>query len=211
LFNDKLRVSWGQPWLQRRLDAIAAEVPLTRVLAALQSRDFDWCDQRETPEKESCRDVEIDALRAAHSELQKRFGSDVSRWRWGKVQHAIFRHRPFSDVRGLDVLFERRTGRAGSPNSVNLSQFRFDDKDGYVQAVGPGFREVVQFENGVSRLFFMNSTGQSGNVMSRHYDDMVDDFSAGRYELLTAPNPRTDSTLQLLPANGGRAKNEPTR
>ncbi len=44
----------------------------------------------------------------------------------------------------------------------------------------------------------MNSTGQSGNFMSEHYDDMLDKFEAGKYEAWP-PASTTAHTLILKP------------
>jgi len=44
----------------------------------------------------------------------------------------------------------------------------------------------------------MNSTGQSGNVMSEHYDDMLEKFAAGKYEAWPSAS-TTDHTLILKP------------
>src|SRR5262249_6398730 len=58
---------------------------VTRTLA---TNDTSWCDDRRTPETETCEAAVTLALRRGVADLEKRLGSDMSRWRWDAVHRA---------------------------------------------------------------------------------------------------------------------------
>lgn len=205
LLSDKLKGFWGNVRLQRRLNQVVTDMELKSVRRALHDAEFDWCDHPDTPLHESCETIKREALSDAARELTRLLGSDMDDWQWSRAHQAIFRHTPFSDVKGLDFLFERRAPAAGSPNTVNLSGFSYSEKDGYVQMMGPAFRQIMQLGSGSKpgQHWMMNSTGQSGNVMSEHYDDMLEKFAAGRYDAWPSSS-TTDHTLILKPSATAR-------
>jgi penicillin G amidase len=200
LLSDKLKGFWGNGRLQRRLNQIVTDMELKSVRQALHDTEFDWCDHQDTAVHESCEAIKREALSSAARELTRLLGSDMDDWQWSRAHKAVFRHTPFSEVKGLDFLFERRAPAAGSPNTVNLSGFSYSEKDGYVQMMGPAFRQIMQLgsESEPGQHWMMNSTGQSGNVMSEHYDDMLEKFAAGRYDAWPSTS-TTDHTLILKP------------
>ncbi|MGN6150870.1 MAG: penicillin acylase family protein [Lysobacteraceae bacterium] len=198
LLSEKLKGYWGNPRLQRRMNQIVTDMEPKSVRQALHDPAFDWCDRRDTPEHESCETIKLEALSDAAREMTRLLGSDMEDWQWSRAQKAIFRHTPFSDVKGLDFLFERRTPAVGSPSTVNLSGFSYSEKDGYVQMIGPAFRQIMQLGSASApgQHWMMNSTGQSGNVMSEHYDDMVEKFAEGKYEAW--PSASTTGRILIL-------------
>lgn len=200
LLSEKLKGFWGNARLRRRMNQIVADMEPKSIRQALHDKEFDWCDRRDTSEHESCETIKLEALSAAARELTRLLGSDMDDWHWSSAHKAIFRHTPFSDVKGLDFLFERRAPAAGSPNTVNLSGFSYSEKDGYVQMSGPAFRQIMRLGSASApgQHWVMNSTGQSGNVMSEHYDDMLEKFAVGKYEAWPSAS-TTDRTLILKP------------
>src|SRR5262249_25596917 len=60
------------------------------VVHTLTVNDAAWCDDVRTPQKETCDDAVTLALRQGVADLERRLGSDMSRWRWDAVHHAIF-------------------------------------------------------------------------------------------------------------------------
>src|SRR5262249_14194245 len=64
---------------------------LTRLLEG-RARSRDWCDDRTTPEHETCDVIIAVALMTAMAELERRHGVDRTRWRWGPVHFAYGEH-----------------------------------------------------------------------------------------------------------------------
>jgi penicillin amidase len=129
-----------------------------------------WCDDVLTPDVETCGETARVALRDALKELQKRLGHDMGKWRWGDLHRTIFAHNPFSEVSFLKPLFERSTVTGGDSFTVNPGPYKLEAPfdSGWV----PSYREIIDLaELGNSR--FMHTTGQSGNFLSKHYDDLI--------------------------------------
>ena len=85
------------------------------VLATLASRDGGSCDNVTTDRRETCDDAVSAALRAAVTDLTTRLGTDLTRWRWDAVHHAVFPHQGLDTVKALRPLLSRSAASARSP------------------------------------------------------------------------------------------------
>ncbi len=128
-------------------------------------------------------------------------GADISDWQWGKIHYAKFVHRPFSGLKGLDSLFERTANHGGSPNAINMSSIVFEPNKGFRQSVGPAFRQIIQFTEQGPHHLFSNALGQSGNIASPHYDDMLEPFMQGELFPFARPDASLSRTVELVPEN----------
>ena len=162
---------------------------------------YDWCDDRSTKARESCADIALISFEEAITELKKRQGKE-RHWQWGRVHQTVFKHLPFSSVNLLDLVFERRVPGAGSQSTVDVAAGRYSDADGFEQEFGAVFRQVISPGSGKSRHAYMNSTGQSGNPLSRHFDDMLEPFNRVLFFELRDEGPvPAESVLILEPAS----------
>lgn len=177
VLGDELRGWWSAGRVGRQADAVAVGLDLDTLLGVLDADGGSWCDDVSTRSRvETCDEVLLGALHAALSELLKLdHDESMQDWAWGDVHHTVYRHMPFSGTSILRGLFERRISNGGSPDSINVSGFS-RDTTGFVQDFGAGFRQVIGFSEHGAQHLYMNSTGQSGNVFSPHYDDMVEPF-----------------------------------
>lgn len=148
----------------------------------LAANDAAWCDDRRTPQPESCADQANAALTRALDELQARFGPDVGRWRWGEAHVAKGEHRPFSRVAALRPLFELQTPVGGDTYTVNVSRVNLrPDWAGalYTDDHGPSLRTLMDVGTPAhSRM--VQSTGQSGLPWRATYRDLLPLWREGR-------------------------------
>ena len=181
LFKDELSVPFGRTRQRGRLKRSYMSTSYNQIEAALTPGGAEWCDDISTKIQESCQWVMQHALDLAIKDLTKLAGSDMDNWTWGDLLTTVYSHIPFSQVNLLKPFFERRISSRGGPNTVNVSSPIFVESEGFEQSFGAGFRQIIGF--GVQHVdhLYMNSTGQSGNVFSRHYDDMVEPFRDVRY------------------------------
>lgn len=193
LFHDKLRGYWNQPAQAGFIRELEQGVSLASLKTILQRQDTPWCGRGHA----SCNEQLQTSLHSALSELRK-FRSDRSMqsWKWGDMQKTVYPHTPFSDIKPLDRLFEIEAGNGGSENSINVAGNTWVENKGYLQGFGPGFRQVITLDPRSITLDYMNSTGQSGNIMSPHYADMVLPFRNVQYFRLrhdqaASPGPAT--------------------
>jgi penicillin amidase len=96
---------------------------------------------------------------------------------------------PFSEVTWLGSVFGRKIPSGGSPDTINVANAVYQRATGYDQTLSAGFRQIIQVGGDATRHMYMNSTGQSGNVLSPHYDDMVKPFRDVQYRVLDSGPP----------------------
>ncbi len=170
IFEDDLRGEAYEQFADRRHASFLAGV--------LSESAYTWCDNVLTVPAESCSDAYAQALHRALDGLEETLGKDMARWRWGEVHQTIYTHNPFSEVGALRPIFQRQIGNGGGPYTVNVGPYKFSEP--YVQAAVPSYRQIVDLSDWNSSLF-MHTTGQSGNVLSRHYDDLIERHQAVEY------------------------------
>jgi len=146
----------------------------------------------------SCEWVMQSALSAAIHDLEGLYGNDMEDWRWGEAQQTLYSHMPFSQMKVVDTLFERRVGTAGAPNAIHASTSTYNDIDGFETVFGAGFRQVMSMTPEGPAHYLMNSTGQSGRWGSDHYDDMVLPFSQN--QLMDMNDDAVSQRVQFTPA-----------
>lgn len=197
LFEDELSTHWNHREQGDYMRILTTNIGAEKINAFLKTQS-PWCDNVTTPATEDCQQVMLAALDDALKELRQYAGSDSDDWLWGEMQQTIYQHKPFSQVKVLDLMFERRIDNAGAENVVNVSAASFDKTEGYRQLFGAGFRQIFSLSSVSPEHWFMNSTGQSGHVASKHYDDMVEPFRNVEFVSLSSSIPHKD-VLTLVP------------
>ena len=166
------REAWGRkgPFIQR----------------VLEERGV-WCDEPGTAVVETC-DVQLErALANAVDRLAREHGDEPAQWRWGDEHMSIAEHRPFGRT-PLAPLFNLGGPAPGSMYTINAFSFRpLDDEWPFATGHGPGFRAIYDLAD-LDRSLFMQSTGQSGNVLSPRYGDFEKPWRDGEY--ITVPTRR---------------------
>ncbi|MET0413961.1 MAG: penicillin acylase family protein [Polyangiaceae bacterium] len=144
-----------------------------------------WCDDRRTPATETCSLVAGQALSAALTYLEKRFGADRSRWTWGEAHPAIAENRLLGAVPGIAGFANLSAPRGGDGSSVNVASYWVDEDDSAFESVwGPGYRALYDLSNLDASRAVIN-TGESGHVLSPHYRDLHSLWARGKYVSLT--------------------------
>lgn len=162
IYRDDLGPAF-QRWFRLRPEALMA------ALAAEPARA--WCDNRSTDGVEPCPLVLAEALNAALADLEYRFGEDRGDWRWGRVHQAVGEHRPFGRLPPLDRIFNVTVDTPGGPFTLNRGGTPIGDGDNpFINVHAASYRGLFDLAD-LDRSTFIHSTGQSGNVFSRHYSD----------------------------------------
>ena len=153
-----------------------------------------WCDDVRTSRKETCADFKTATLSAAVRQLRQRLGSDPAGWRWERLHRARFPHGVFDGVALLRPFFSLETGQGGDASTINVGAYRRDGS--YVMSDGPSYRQIIDLAD-PSRSLFVHTTGQSGNVFSPRYRDLLPLWKRGEYFRIGGG---PVSTLRLVPA-----------
>lgn len=129
-----------------------------------------WCDNVLSPPVETCTETAQVALDHALDDLSERMGDDMNGWRWDRIHITQYPHNPFSQVSYLKGIFHRTIPNGGDRYTVNVAPVNLEQP--YNQTHSPGYRHIVDLSD-IAASRFMITTGQSGNVLSRHYDDLI--------------------------------------
>lgn len=152
-----------------------------RVVARVLKENSVWCDDVTTPDKEDCKSRIVLALERAMSVLAKNREAHFARWRWGDVHRARFPHSLFSGLPIIGGRADLAIDTDGAEDTVNRGASRVDDeREPFAHVHGPGLRAIYDLGN-LEQSRFMIATGQSGNILSPHYQDLLKDWRDGRY------------------------------
>jgi penicillin amidase len=205
-----------QAWFLRLAPALAGDELGPAVLQAYQGRfthvtrfvagvlasedHDDWCDDVRTAARERCAAPVTAALREGLQQLSERLGPDVTSWRWGAVHRATFPHQGLDAIPLLRRLFSRATASAGDWSTVNVGAVAADRP--FEQRSIPGYRQIVDLSP-ANDSRFLDAVGQSGHVLSPHYDDFLDDWRAVRHRPMRMERADVErgalGTLRLTP------------
>lgn len=132
-----------------------------------------WCDNRETPEVETCAQQLSAALDRALDDLNHRYGGDPNLWRWGTAHPALFPHPLWSHLPFVSSLLALAIPDDGAFDTIdNGTSFIRDETDPFAAVHGPTMRMIVDLA-APDGARFMVTPGQSGNLLSSHYDDLL--------------------------------------
>jgi penicillin amidase len=122
-------------------------------------------------------------------------------WRWDKLHIARFPHQPFDNVPLLRPIFDRTAARGGDQSTVNAGPFSYGPPY-YEQQYGAMYRQIVDMADPDGGRF-LQAAGQSGHMLSPHYDDYLSDWRAVRYRPMRLTHQAVESaphtSLRLEP------------
>jgi len=170
------------------------------VESVLTDRPSSVVDDVRTPEVETLEDI---AARAAG-----RATAMVGGRTWGEVLRLDIRH-PLGSIGPLDAWLGLGRGplaMGGDCGSLDATWYRVDADAGVFHAtIGPSMRFVLDWAD-PDGFTILTNLGQSGNPLSPHYDDFLDDWYRGRTWTVpssrAAVEARAASRLRLVPAAG---------
>ncbi|MCB0044214.1 MAG: penicillin acylase family protein [Caldilineaceae bacterium] len=129
-----------------------------------------WCDNILTAPSESCAETALEALDTALDDLSARMGDDMRKWTWGAIHKTQYPHNPFSEVPLLKPIFHRSIENGGDAYTVDIGPVRQTELYNQYHVVSQrSILDVGAWNNSL----IIHTTGQSGNVLSRHYDDFI--------------------------------------
>jgi penicillin amidase len=168
------RFSYVTRFLQRTL-AAGTDAESNQVGQPADTRQTGsfWCDDPTTTQRETCESAVSKALTSALEDLLRRQGNDMTRWRWDVVHRARFPHQGLDSVMGLRRLLSRSAASAGDWSTVNVGTVATDNP--YDQTSIASYRQIIDLSP-ANDSRFLDAVGQSGHLLSPHYDDFLRDW-----------------------------------
>jgi len=167
-----------------------SNIPYRSINQLLDSTDSNWWDDINTQQIENRDDIIRKSMDDALVYLQKNVGKEVKDWQWGKLHKVVFKH-PFSGNFSLLDKFINigpfELGGDGTtifnteyPFSESIEEYPMFRHDLFENDLGPSMRYIYDFAN-PDEFYLILTTGESGNIMSKHYGDMSLLWLEGKY------------------------------
>ena len=160
--------------------------------------DSPWWDDLTTKgTKETQKYVLTKSFKETTDKLKEEWGEKIEKWRWEDA-HMLTFHHPFSNKKPMDKIFDvgpfKMPSCPGCPNKMSfpITNDKIHQIDG-----GPAMRNIIDFSDPENALGII-PTGQSGNVMSKHYDDQAKMFTSGIYREMIMNDPEITKSKDVL-------------
>jgi penicillin G amidase len=159
---------------------IVTHVMKNSIPKLLRNQESAWWDNVNTKDKkESESDILVVSLTESLTTLKETLGEDPSSWKWKRVHtlehmHALGKKKPLNHLFNVGPF-----ASAGGNETLNQMGFDMNESGFYPIRYGPAMRITLDFDD-VENSRSILPTGQSGNVMSRHYNDQADLYMAGK-------------------------------
>lgn len=146
-----------------------------------QNSNSPWWDNINTKNKnETQSEILTQSFKKAIASLENQLGTDINQWQWKKVHQLEFEH-PIGKAKLFSTFFNVGTfGISGTNEVINNQFFTYSDDAIILVKGGPSTRRVIDFSD-IENCWSVLPTGQSGNPMSKHYDDQTDLFVKGKF------------------------------
>ena len=164
----------------------------------LYNDDSKWWDDVSTTDKIESREYIVQtAFRKAIKDLEKQLGNDLQQWHWSKV-HTIEHKHPFGRQEGMGTMFNVGPFPVnGNLEVINNMMFFFNEEGEYKVHAGPAKRRIIDFSD-IEHSISVLPTGQSGNILSPHYDDQAQLFLEGEFRLQKMNRAEIEKGRRLL-------------
>jgi penicillin G amidase len=163
-----------------------------------------WDDKTSKNVVETRDDIIKKSWSQAVSELEGKYGSDMTKWNWGQMHTATFQNQTLgtTGIGLIDSLFDRGPfPTSGGNNIVNATAWANVGQD-YTVTDLPSMRMIVDMSN-LSNSLTVHTTGESGHAYNKHYDDMTAMWAAIQYYPMLWDQQtviqQTEGHLQLTP------------
>jgi penicillin G amidase len=161
-----------------------------------------WCDDVKTAHVETCDEAVTSALGRGVADLTRRLGSDMTRWRWDAVHHAVFPHSGLDALQAMRPFLSRSVPNGGDWSTVNVGPVDVDHP--FEQHTVSGYREIIDLSPANDSRFAID-VGQSGHPMSKHYDNFLADWQAVKHRKMRMDRAEIErgaiGRLRLTPQN----------
>ncbi len=171
-----------------------------RTVSALQHNPTCvWWNNVNTPEMENQADILAQAFELTFWELKSTFGDHPESWTWANSAFVELKH-PLGEVAVFRPIFN--IGKRpvwGGNETIHQSGFYLDSTAYAKVFFGSQMRTMIDFadvENGLN----ITPSGQSGHLLSKHYDDQAALYAERKFRNQTLIINKEWRTLVLSPA-----------
>jgi len=165
-------------------------IPFRSLMQLMHTPKSGWFDDPTTPVAENRDEVIRKSMDDALTELETRYGKDLTEWQWGKMHYVIFKHFFSGYSSLLDKVIDIGPFPIGGDGTTifnteypftigvnNIPSLRHGE---FENNLGPVVKYIYDFSH-PDQFYIILTTGESGNVISKHYKDMTHMWLDGKY------------------------------
>ncbi len=181
---------------------VLVNIPVRVTQRLLEEETSTWFDDVSTTNTVETRDdIVRKSMKEAAEALRGRMGAEMKNWRWGEL-HTVTLQHPFGLRKPLDKIFNIGPfPYGGGATSLVSGEYSFNDP--FAVTVGASLRQVTDMARPFESRRIL-PTGQSGQVLQKHYDDQSHFWLNGAYHTTTSVIDQSGAAkwecLQLEPA-----------
>jgi len=156
--------------------------PMPAFLIKVLQEKHSWCDHPKTDKRETCKSRLATSLDKAFENISRHLGSDIDDWQWGEMHRATFKHRLFDHIPIVKFWGNLSIPTDGGDHTLNRGQTAFGDGglNPFSHRHGAGLRVIYDLGD-LRRSRFIIATGQSGNIFSKYYGNLLESWREGAY------------------------------
>ncbi len=118
------------------------------------------------------------SLKQMFSELKEKVGSNMNRWKWGRIHSLTFEH-PLGKKKPLSWILNLGPFPVGGNHlTMNMRYYLYEKP--YHTKHGVSERMIVDLSN-MEKAFHVLPTGESGHIGSPHHKDQISLYLKGQY------------------------------
>ena len=144
---------------------------LERVLRNVKGASI-WCDIKQTKKKETCDEIALKSLDNALVTNVKLIGLDITKWRWGDYHKARFVDRILGQYPIISYITNLVYEIPGGDNTLSMAKSLRSSRNIHDVKYGSTLRVIIDLSK-PDLSFFSLPLGQSGHLLSKHYDDFL--------------------------------------
>jgi penicillin G amidase len=134
------------------------------------------------------------ALRKTVQWLRQEYGPETNLWQWGKLHQLVYEH-PLAQQEPLDMVFNRGPYPIGG-DSDTPHQTGFSTSNGFRNDMAsPSMRFIMDLSD-FSQSLAITPMGQSGQVGTKHYDDLIELYLKGEYHPMLWTRQQVEDELE---------------
>ncbi len=125
------------------------------------------------------------SLQQTMTTLTRHLGHNPDRWTWGSIHQATFMGDGLGKSPLLGWIWNRQLAAPGGQYTVNAGRYH---PETFQQIQGATYRQIINVGN-LDKSMYIIPMGQSGNPLSRHYDDFNQKWRNMAYVTIPATLP----------------------
>jgi penicillin amidase len=197
LLSQTMRMAMADEISHPAFEAIASTSLMKNTFEKfINKENSPWWDDKRTKETETRLDIVARAAAKTQALLTAIAGSPQN-WTWGKI-HTLTHKHAFDAVKPLRSFFNVGPFEVnGGSEVLNNLHYKLDTTGYFPVDGGPALRKITdlgELENGET----ISPTGQSGNVMSAHYDDQAEMYATGQFRKMLMNRAEIESQSKKL-------------